>query len=142
MSSDGITVDASDLNRIVQVIGVQKENKRYRVQRILQASADKILQQAQDEVPLDSGALSDSGHVSPHVEDANTIAFDVIFGDGNGTGTIYDYGDTKLADGYAWFVELGTTKMPARPYLGPAFEEESQNIVYKLGQMFTDDTTP
>lgn len=139
---DGIIVstDGNSFDRIVEVIRTQPQKKQYQIQQILQASADRVLKAAQGTVATDTYALHDSGHVQPSVEDADTIAFDVIFGDGSATPVIYDYGDDQ-ADGYAWFVELGTVHMAPRPYLGPAFEEESQKLVQRLGDMFNEEDT-
>lgn len=35
---------------------------------------------------------------------------------------------------YAWFVELGTVKMAAQPFLAPAFEQHRQDIIDILGK--------
>ena len=134
---DGIQLDTTDISRVVTVLGGVAEAKRYQVQRKLQDSAQKIYDASQQEIAVDTGEAKDSGRVVPYVEDADHIAFDVTYGDGSANGKTYDYGDGKIADGHPWFLELGTSKMPAQPFLGPSFEEESQNLVNTLGDIFS-----
>lgn len=64
-------------------------------------TGDSVLQQAQVLVPIDTGALYDSGYRSEP------------------SGESVEVGFTKI---YAPFVEFGTFKMAAQPYLRPAMD--------------------
>lgn len=125
-----IDVSVSGLDRVLTGLQALKPNLVYRGQRKLQASADRIFNASQREVPVDTGDLKDSGHVEPWVVSEDEMGMDVTYGDGNG---YTKYG--PLADGYSWFVEEGTVNMAAQPYLGPAFEEESQKLVSYFGDL-------
>jgi HK97 gp10 family phage protein len=71
----------------------------------MKEKAERILDAAKDNAPVDTGALRDSGHVEEKNEEY-LIVFDapVLSGDGS----------------YARYVEEGTSKMDAQPYLRPA----------------------
>ena len=72
----------------------------------MEEKANKILDAAKDNAPVDTGALRDSGHVEKKDEITYLIIFDAPVL--NGTGS------------YARYVEEGTSKMDAQPYLRPA----------------------
>ena len=131
--SDSISVSVTGLDRIIQGLNDVKPSIARKGQRKLQTIADKIFAQSQQEVPVDKGDLKASGKVEPYVDDADNMGMEVSYGDGNGYGDKYG-----IADGYAWFQELGTTKMSAQPYLGPVFEEEGQKLVTYFGNLLED----
>lgn len=135
--ADNISVSIDGADRVVNIFSGLSEKMSNQIKRKLQASADRVLAVSQVEVPVDKGDLKDSGHVEPDVVSLNEMSFNVVYGDGSSTSTIYTYDDMD-ANGYAWFVELGTVKMAAQPYLGPAFEEESQKLVQRLGNLVND----
>jgi HK97 gp10 family phage protein len=92
-------------------------------------AAQNTLQTAQANAPVgETGDLQASGHI----ESIDAVSIAVVFGDGESTSTQYTYGGGLVADGYAWFVELSTTKMAAQPFLGPAFDEENQSLMDDL----------
>ncbi len=70
-------------------------------QAVIQYSA-QILSDARARVPVDTGMLKNSGHLR--------------FEDHGMTGIIAFSAD------YAYFVEMGTSRMGPRPYLKPAFD--------------------
>jgi HK97 gp10 family phage protein len=63
--------------------------------------AQVILEYAQDLCPVDTGFLRDSGHLVPEESDVS-IVFDAE---------------------YASYVEFGTSRMEAQPFLRPALDE-------------------
>jgi HK97 gp10 family phage protein len=72
----------------------------------MEEMANKILAAAKDNAPVDTGELRDSGHV----EQKDEITYDIVF-------------DAPVLNGsgsYARYVEEGTSKMDAQPYLRPA----------------------
>ena len=72
----------------------------------MEEKANKILAAAKDNAPVDTGALRDSGHVEKEDEITYLIVFDAPVLSGSGS--------------YARYVEEGTSKMDAQPYLRPA----------------------
>jgi len=69
--------------------------------------AERVCAIAKDNAPVDTGALQESGHVEEVVPDE---VYNVVF-DATGEGS---------EDSYARWVEEGTSKMDAQPYLRPA----------------------
>jgi hypothetical protein len=133
--SDNLTIDyIGDYNRILTALETLPQKARGRIVNRLQQSAQRVYDVSQREVPRDSEDLANSGHVEPGTDDSDDfLMFAVVYGDGNATQG-YDYGD-YVADGYAWFQELGTRFMRSHPYLGPAFEEEAQKLLTRLGNI-------
>lgn len=74
---------------------------------------DAIRDDARRQVPVDTGQLRDSLETMSH--------------SGGMGGAVGAFGSA-----YAPFVEFGTSKMPARPYLLPAAERERQRLVRRL----------
>ena len=75
---------------------------------MMKEKAELILDAAKDNAPVDTGALRDSGHIDE--KDGGQwyeIIFDAPVLNGDGTS-------------YASWVENGTSKMDAQPYLRPA----------------------
>jgi|SRR5579859_7326926 len=137
--SDGMIVQVEGLDRIVSILSVMPAQMANEIKGELSTSAQTTLSNSQSMVPVLSGDLQASGHI----ED-NGVDIDVVYGDGSSAGT-YSYPDNGLngdmqADGYAWFVELGHLSragnpVAPQPFLGPAFEEESQALVQRLGDL-------
>lgn len=74
---------------------------------VVKEKAERVCELAQSNAPVDTGALQESGHV---VEAEKDVVYEVVF---DATGP--DGGDS-----YARWVEEGTSKMTAQPYLRPA----------------------
>ena len=66
----------------------------------MREKAEKILDAARDNAPVDTGALRDSGHIKQESEEVYQIIFDPPVLNGSGS--------------YARYVEEGTSKMDAR----------------------------
>lgn len=141
---DGFSFSMDGLDRAVEALGALNDQTQSRILGKMQKAADATLAGADANVPVDKGKLKESGHVAPGVEgDREHITFDVVYG-GNGEATAKTYGyppnginGDMQADGYAWFVELGTVKAGAQPFLGPAFEEQSQILLDSLGDILS-----
>jgi HK97 gp10 family phage protein len=89
---------------------LQAVGEQFTVEDLLKG-AEVFLTHAQTLCPVDTGALRDSGHLVPETDDVQ-IVFDAI---------------------YASYVEYGTWKMEAQPYLRPAMDEaetEAMNAIY------------
>ena len=88
---------------------------RQRVSIELEASAQRIEQQAAETAPKRSGALAASGQV----DQINPLSYSVSFGNG-------------LPDGRAIFQELGTAHHAAQPYLYPAYMADLPVLMRRL----------
>jgi len=73
----------------------------------VKAKAEKVCAVASDNAPVLSGALRDSGHV---VEKEKDVVYEIVF----------DAKSEGSDESYARWVEEGTSKMDAQPYLRPA----------------------
>lgn len=77
----------------------------------------KVQQDAVNLAPVDTGALSQSSNVSETGENEANLAFEVP---------------------YAGYVEFGTIKMSAQPFLRPAIEMNKSEIVKITGNVVQD----
>lgn len=125
------TLSISGLDRLIQVLDQVPTQVQIDTKEELATAAYNTFDQSQSYVPVDKGDLKASGRVE---ETAN--GYEIVYGDGNSSGKTYNYPE-GTADGYSWFTELGTTKMAAQPYLGPAFEEESQAALTRIGNILS-----
>jgi HK97 gp10 family phage protein len=96
--------------------------------RLLLDAAQAIYLYSQEIVPVDTGALKDSGHIDDRGE--NEVA--VVYGGGEAVNT--------SGQSYADYVEYGTRFMAAQPYLAPAAEvgletlqAEADNLLIEFG---------
>lgn len=138
----GMIVEYDGLNTTIDALQLVPERVKNRLLRLMQASADNILAKSQAIVPVgETGDLEKSGHVRPVVEsNGEDIAFEVVYGDGSSTPTTYTYGD-KEADGYSWFVELGTEHHPEpEEYLSLPFQIETDTLGDKIIDILTEFT--
>lgn len=78
-------------------------------------SANRVLSDAQERCPVDTGALKASGKV----EETGEMSYRVTFGEG-------------LPDARAVYQEFGTTHHPAQPYLGPAYQGELSTLMRRM----------
>lgn len=126
--ADSISFDFSGSRKIIDILGTLPVHMAAQVMSKVRESAQATLDDAQSMAPVDTGALSQSGHLR-----VSTLKIEVVFGDGQSTPTIYSYSNPSIeADGYTWFQELGTTRCAAQPYLGPAFDYNSQALLDAL----------
>jgi HK97 gp10 family phage protein len=89
------------------------ENVKRRLQRVIQDSGDDIVRDARSLVPIDKGNLHDS-----------------IYAEATGNGYEIEVG---AGMDYAGFVEFGTSKQQAQPYLVPAIERNRQRFFGRIG---------
>lgn len=78
------------------------------VEDTLTEAADLAIKVAKDVVPVDTGRLRDSIDILEQGEDYVIVGSDVE---------------------YAFFVEFGTVKMEAQPYLSPALDQVTSRFV-------------
>ena len=98
------------MNRIPEVIAHVEAVSRAAPKRF----ADKVLATSQGNVPVDTGALKASG-----------------YSESGESGKTAEVGYTAE---YAGYVEYGTYKMSAQPYLGPAFAVHALEFIHEMGE--------
>ena len=101
--SISVSVDTSKLDEIIAKLPGNRD-------KIVRAAALHILGEARKRAPVATGALRDNSEVT----------------DGDG------YKNVEFHQEYAAFVELGTHKMTARPYLTPAVEAEAKLLEKRI----------
>ena len=95
--SISVSVDTSKLDAIIAKLPGNRD-------KIIKAAAFHILGEARKRAPVATGALRDNS--------------EVVNGDG--------YTNVEFRQEYAAYVELGTHKMSAQPFLTPAVEAEAK----------------
>jgi len=101
--SISVSVDTSKLDAIIAKLPGNRD-------KIIKAAAFHILGEARKRAPVATGALRDNS--------------EVINGDG--------YTNVEFRQEYAAYVELGTHKMAAQPFLTPAVEAEAKLLEKRL----------
>ena len=94
---------------------------RNTARRALKKSAQIVADEAQILVPVDQGELMDSIKVSPKAKRNRTAKGEVEMFVGP---TVY----------YGHFVEFGTVKQSAQPYMRPAWESNKGKVLDDLGE--------
>ena len=98
-----ISVDTTKLNEIIAKLPANRD-------KIVKAVAFEVLREAQQKAPVDTGALRANADVNTKYA-------------GDGIMSVEFYQE------YAPYVELGTYKMAARPFLTPAVEAGEKKLV-------------
>ena len=101
--SFSVSVDTSKLDEIIAKLPGNRD-------KIIKEAAFHILGEARKRAPVATGALRDNSEVT----------------DGDG------YKNIEFHQEYAAFVELGTWKMAARPFLKPAVEAEAKLLEKRI----------
>lgn len=103
-----VTVDTKGLDKLVK--GLEPE-----LVKVVQIAAFNVERRSKDLVPVDTGATK------------NSIAARFSRG-----GLEAEIGPTTE---YAPFIEFGTTRMAARPFMTPALEAERKPFITAVGQV-------
>lgn len=101
--SISVSVDTSKLDEIIAKLPANRD-------KIVKAVAFEVLREAQQKAPVDTGALKANADVNTNYA-------------GDGIMSVEFYQE------YAPYVELGTYKMAARPFLTPAVEAGEKKLV-------------
>ena len=101
--SFSVSLDTSKLDAIIKQLPGNRD-------KIVKAAAEHILGNARKKAPIDTGFLRNNS--------------DVVKGDG--------YYNVEFYAEYAPYVELGTYKMYARPFLRTSVETERQGFINRL----------
>jgi HK97 gp10 family phage protein len=94
---------------------IEKEIKQ-KTDKVMKINAEKVKEKAKKLAPKKSGKLAGSIEVQRLAQSNYSVGSDLD---------------------YAGFVEFGTRKMRARPYLYPAFLEETRGIINELNELIT-----
>lgn len=103
-----VRFDASEVRKLSADLSIGRERVGRATADVVRAAAERVKSNAQGKAPKLTGALSGS------------IGVD-LYGDGRSVGLTAVVGPTVR---YGLFVENGTSKMAAQPYMAPALAEE------------------
>jgi HK97 gp10 family phage protein len=123
--ANAVRVQISGLRELGQQMQALRADVAGRIARAATAAGANVVRKAaQQRVPVDTGNLRKNIIIKRLPKDYLTSAHIVTARKGKLTARQTAAG---LTDGYyGKFVEFGTVKMPARPFLGPAFDSTKQ----------------
>lgn len=110
-------VELTGLKALARQLSVTEEQITAAAKKTVQESAEAVRNRAKDLVPVDSGRLQrainvsySSDGLSAEVKNTNNQAY------------------------YGQFIEFGTSRRPARPFMTPAAEQERRKLKKRLEQ--------
>lgn len=109
----GFLIDTSEVHALAADIRANVAEVQPTAERIVAKTAHDIEATAEQIVPVETGLLKNSIRAQVSGLDAVVVA------------------DTE----YAEYVELGTSRMAAEPYMGPAFDRHEPRLEAALGQL-------
>lgn len=104
--------------------GIPDKLAKKALRQSMRPAMKEVLKEAQQNAPVDSGDLKKSIKLKAGPRSKKAITLDVAVGEG------FFKGDTF----YAGFVEFGTSKMPAKPFMRPAYDSKGQDAKNKVIQ--------
>lgn len=104
--------------------------KDERISENAMAALEPVAEDARRLAPKDTHELADNIVISPEVRGVN--------GNVRRNGAVY-VGPVGAAVDHAWFVEVGTVKMRAQPYIAPAVHENQELVFDILGSGIGND---
>lgn len=114
-----VVFDSSEVRKLSADLVTGAARVGAETSRVVRASAERLKKSAQGKAPHRTGAL------------AQSIGVD-LYGDGRSVGLTAVVGPSVR---YGLFVERGTSKMAAQPFMAPAFEEESPRFADDLAKV-------
>lgn len=102
-----VRIDLSEVHALARDLQRNADEVPAKAERIIAAGGHRVVAVMQTRTPVDTGNLKSSEGV-----DIEGLKFEA--------GPTADYGE---------YVELGTSRMAAEPYAGPAFDEVEPQIV-------------
>jgi HK97 gp10 family phage protein len=117
----GVTVEVKGFKELLSKFDKLPLEKQNKVETAMRIGALKIESDAEARVPVKTGALKI--HIQSKVErKKDSISATIGPNAANPTGDI----------GYSTYVEFGTSKMKAQPYLLPALEENKEQLIRNI----------
>lgn len=113
----GVTIRVEGLNNLVGHLNGLPEQIRSGARTAVGGSSEEIRDDARGDVPVASGDLRDAIEVEPE-----------------GDGLEAKVGVFGEPAAYATHVELGTSRMPAQPFMVPAAERERQRFSERVAE--------
>jgi HK97 gp10 family phage protein len=106
-----VSIDLSEVHALARDLRAAGDTITPKAERVVAVGGHRVLATMQARTPVDTGHLKSSESV-----DVAGLRFEA--------GPTADYGE---------YVELGTSRMAAEPYAGPAFDQELDGIIDALG---------
>lgn len=115
-----LTVSIKGVEENIEALRLIKDKTKDKIIEVLQEETQEVVEEAKKMVPVDTGSLRDS---IKRTVSKKTLSATVSAG-----------GKVKGVDTYyAFFVEFGTKKMPARPFFYPTARAHEEDIAERLG---------
>lgn len=118
-----LDIPQAEINRMVHQVRAWQVRKRLEIIKLIEETSEKVMRDAKELAPTDSGDLEKSIRTNLSML-ADELAGEVIAG---GTKKVF----------YAWFVENGTEKAAAQPFLLPAYEAHVQDFIAGLKRILS-----
>ena len=97
-------------------------------------AATLIRKKARELAPVDTGEMRKDIQIKREKTSGDHVASYSVFTRGGKRSRLAGRARNVDKDSFYWkFVEFGTAKMPAQPFMRPAFEAEKENAVDALG---------
>lgn len=119
MAKSRMNVEIEGLDRLDRAIGELAANMRAGAEDAVGEEAEAVAQDMRDDAPRDTGELIDS--IQAEHDGLEGLA--------------------AATAGHAEFVEHGTSKMPARPYAGPAAEASRSRFPDRVAERIRERIT-
>lgn len=118
----GLRFDTSELDALAARLGQSGVRVGARAALVMRTGAMKMERSMKMKAAVDTGTMRSSVSTT-------------MTGDGRSTSITAEIGPTV---DYAPFVELGTSRMEAQPFVGPAFDENIGGIMEAAGQIASE----
>jgi len=115
----GISIDVSEMNTLAVDLGMAGQRAGARVSAVVRKSAAQVEAEAKMFAPVDTGNLR------------NSIGTDIVT---DGRSNVVE-AQVGPAASYGLFVEMGTSRMAPRAFLGPAFDRAQPDFLTALAQV-------
>jgi HK97 gp10 family phage protein len=111
-----VRIDVSEVHQLAGDLRQAGETITAKAEAVVAAAGSRVVSFARAIVPVDTGLLKSSIDV-----DVNGLSF-----------------EAGASTEYAEYVELGTSRMSAEPFMGPAFDRVNQSVVDLLALAGSD----
>jgi len=119
----GIQITVEGLNELKVLLDVLPQKTREKIELDLRKIVEEIRDEAKQKCPVDTGALQKSIRIQTYSKPAGVMA---KLGVSAGGYTVNP--KTGQTVNYASFVEYGTSRNPAQPFLRPAYQNKTRQL--------------
>lgn len=127
--ADGVTFEVEGLKELQEKLrALGPKVARNALRSAVNAGAQVVRKEVQARAPIDTGTLRRAIYIKQIRELSNEFQQTFYIGVRRGK----KYQKKKMDAWYAMMVEFGTSKMPAKPYIRPAFESKKVEAAARI----------